>query len=52
MAEAQRAQIVEAEDMVGMRVRVEDGIHMPDFLAQGLLAKVRSGIDQDSLIGT
>ena len=50
MAKAQRPQIVEAENMVGMGVRVEDSIHMPDLFAQSLVAEVRTRIDQDRML--
>ena len=38
------AQVVESENVVHMRVRVEHGIKAGDILAQALGAKVRSGI--------
>src|SRR5260370_12023625 len=43
----ERAQIVDSEDVVGVRVSVEYGIELRDFLAQRLFAKVWRGVDQD-----
>ena len=43
----QRAQIVDSEDVVGVRVSVEYGIELRDFFAQRLFAKVWRGVDQD-----
>src|SRR5271170_1341285 len=50
MAKAEWAQVVEAENMVGVAVRVENGVHMPDLFAQRLVAEVGSGVDQNSLV--
>src|ERR1700676_5502830 len=44
---SQRAQVVDSEDVVGVRVSVEHGIELRDFFAQHLFAKVLRGIDQD-----
>src|SRR6266403_6242026 len=43
----QRSQVVDSEDVVGVRVSVEHGIELSDLLAQRLFAKVRRGVDQD-----
>ena len=39
--------IVEAEQVVHMVVRKEDGVGPPEVVAQGLGAKLRSGVAQD-----
>src|ERR1700676_2386855 len=44
---SQRPQIVDSEDVVGVRVSVEYGVELRDFFAQRLFAKVRRGVDQD-----
>ena len=44
--EAQRANIVEPEDVVRMAVGVEDRVDLLDLFAQCLFAEVRRGIDQ------
>ena len=44
----QRAQIVHPQDMIGVRVRIEHGIHAREALAQRLFAEVRAGIDYDN----
>src|SRR5580698_6376852 len=48
--EAQRAQVVEAEDMIRVAVRVEHRVHAPYAAAQCLLAEVRTGIDDDDAL--
>ena len=48
-AEAERAQVVEAQDVVGVAVGVEDGVDAPDFFAQGLRVEVRAGVDEDGV---
>src|SRR5262249_23435553 len=45
--EADRADIVETQDMVGMGVRVENGVKPRNLFSQGLLTEIRSRIDQD-----
>src|SRR6266436_5035867 len=42
-----RGQVVDSEDVVGVRVSVEHGIKLGDLFAQRLFAKVRRGVDQD-----
>ena len=49
MGKAQRTQIVEAEDVVGVRMGVEDGVDVADAEAQRLLAEVRAGVDKDTM---
>lgn len=49
VGEAERAEVVEAEDVVGMGVGVEDGVEVMDALANGLLAEVGAGIDDDGM---
>lgn len=50
MMEGERAQIIEAEDVVGVGVGVEDGIDVADFFAQNLFAEVRAGVDEDTMV--
>ena len=42
------AQIVDAVDMVGMRMRVERRVEPRDAGHQHLLAKIRTGVDDDA----
>ena len=44
---AERPQIVESHDVVGVAVGVEHGVDAADVFAQGLRMKVRAGVDQD-----
>ena len=44
--EAQRPQIVETEDVIGMTMGIENRIHAGELVAQGLFAKVGTGVDQ------
>src|SRR5262249_30942788 len=48
-AKAQRAHIIEPQDVIGVGVGVDDGVDVSDVLANGLLAKVGRGIDEDAL---
>jgi hypothetical protein len=41
------AQIVDAVNMIGMRMRIEDRVDSLDVRCNHLLAKIRSGIDDD-----
>jgi hypothetical protein len=50
MSKADGTQIVEAENVVGVSVSVKDCIEMSDVLADCLLAKVRSRINQNVAI--
>jgi hypothetical protein len=43
-------QIVDAVDMIGMGMGVKHGIDMAQAFAQGLLAKIGGGVDDDLLI--
>src|ERR1041384_7892239 len=45
-AKRQRAQVVESQDVISVRVRVEHGVELLDALADGLFAKIRAGVDQ------
>ncbi len=47
--EGERAKVVHAEDVVGMTVSVEDGVHAADVLAEGLGVEVGAGVDQDGM---
>src|SRR5271169_761626 len=46
MTETERAQIVDAQNMIGVRVRVENGIYASDPLANSLAIKIGRGIDE------
>ena len=43
--EAERAQVVHAQDVIGVRVGVKDSVYAGEAVAQRLLAKVRAGVD-------
>ena len=45
--EAERAQVVESEDVVCVTVGVEDCVNVADVFADGLCVEVGPGIDQD-----
>ena len=45
--EAERAQVVHAEDVVGVAVGVEDGVDAAEVLADGLGVEVGAGVDED-----
>jgi hypothetical protein len=47
IAERERAQIVHAENVVGVVVCVEDGVDPGETLADGLRVEVRAGVDED-----
>ena len=47
MSEADRPQIIKPQDVVRMRVGVKHRIQVMDLRADGLLAKIRSGVDQN-----
>ena len=49
MAKAERAKIVDAQNMVSVTVSVEHGIKFANARADGLLAKIGSGIDEHTL---
>ena len=42
------SELINAMDMVGMRMGVKDGINPRNSLAQGLLSQVRRGVDQEA----
>lgn len=46
---AERPQIVEAEDVIGVAVGVKNSVYVSDILADGLCMEVRAGIDQDNV---
>ncbi len=50
-AEAQGAEVVHAEDVVGVVVGVEDGVDLADGLADGLGVEVGAGVDEDGVAG-
>ena len=41
-------QIIEAHDVIGVRMSEHDGVDAADIFAQGLGTKIRSGIDDES----
>ena len=43
-----RYEIIEAHDVIGVRMSENHGIDAADIFAQGLGAKIRSGIDDES----
>jgi hypothetical protein len=47
MGEGERAEVVHAEDVVGVVVRVEDGVEVGEVLADGLSVEVGAGVDED-----
>ena len=47
----QRANIIEAEDVIRMAVRDEDCIEMFYFVLESLLPKIRRGVNDDCLAG-
>ena len=49
LAEVVRADVVEAHDVVGVSVGEEDGVEAIEFCAQGLLAKIGRGVNDDEL---
>src|SRR6266436_5661750 len=48
MQKAQRPQIVDSENVIGMSVRVEHCIEAANVLSDSLLSEIRSGIDQNA----
>ena len=42
------AQVVDAVDVVGMRMRIDDSVQMRRTCVQHLLAEIRSGVDRDA----
>ena len=50
MVEAEGAEVVEAHDVVGVAVGVEDGVDAADVLADGLGVEVGAGVDEDGVV--
>jgi hypothetical protein len=48
MEEGERAKIVEAEDMVSVRMGIKDSVNVTNPEAQRLLPKIRPGIDKNA----
>ncbi len=48
--EAEGAEVVEAHDVVGVAVGVEDGVDVADVLADGLGVEVGAGVDEDGVV--
>ena len=49
VVKAEGAEVVEAHDVVGVAVGVEDGVDAADFFADGLGVKVGAGVDEDGV---
>ena len=49
--EAERAEVVHAEDVVGVAVGVEDGVEAADVFADSLGVEVGAGVDEDVVAG-
>src|SRR5271157_1445915 len=47
--EAERPDVVQPENVIGVAVRVEYGVDLPDALTDGLLAEVRRGVNEDGV---
>ncbi len=50
MAEGERAQVVHAEDVVGVVMGVEDGVNLGEVLAESLRVEVGAGVDEDRVV--
>ena len=50
MAEGEGAEVVHAEDVVGVAVRVEHGVEVLKVFANGLVVEVLSGVDEDVVV--
>ena len=48
--EAERAEVVHAEDVVGVVVGVEDGVDGAEIFADGLRVEVGAGVDEDVVV--
>src|SRR5690349_14664010 len=46
MPETQRAEIIQPQNVIGMRVRIQDGVDLTDTFANCLCVEVWSGIDE------
>ena len=49
-SEAERAQVVHAQDVIGVRVGVKYRVHASEAVAQSLLAEVRAGVNDDDAL--
>lgn len=49
VVEAERPEIIESHDVIGVTVGVDDCVDTADVFAQGLSVKVRAGVDQDGV---
>jgi len=47
VVEAERTEVVHAEDMVGVAVGIEDGVEAADAFANRLRVEVGAGVDDD-----
>ena len=50
VVEGEGAQVVEAHDVVGVAVGVEDGVDAADIFAEGLGVEVGAGVDEDGVV--
>lgn len=50
-AYGEAAQVVKADDVIGVLVGVEHGVEVLDFFTQALCAKIRAGIDDPFHVG-
>ncbi len=48
--EAEGTEIVEAQDVIGVAMGVEDGVDAADALADGLGVEVRAGVNEDDVV--
>ena len=48
-AKAQRPQIVNAQNVIGVSMGVENGVNLANFLANRLLAEIGTGVDENKL---
>lgn len=51
MQVAERSEIVQAEDVVGVGVGVEDSVEHAQVRGESLFAKIRAGVDEDGVLG-
>ena len=49
MPKVERANVVEAEDVIGVAMRDEHSVEPLQSLSQGLLAEIRRGVNEDGL---
>ena len=50
MMKAEWPKVVESEDMVGVRMRVENCVDVAELFAQRLFAKIRAGVDKNAVV--